>query len=392
MPAPANVTGRLRFSVVGLGQRMAAVLSAFKRAGASFSIDGYFDPEPVGLARLTAEGLSPGQAYGSIEQAVTSGGKDLILIGSPNHLHAEHLMLALYGGTPVFVEKPIVRTESESYFLAERLGRSATPDLYVGLVMRSAPLVKEVLSVVRRGGLGQIVSMDATEHLPPEHGAYLARNWRRHREWGGSFLLDKACHDFDILAEIAGARPARISSFGGRGIFRHDRAPAQQVYSSGEPAFKSWPGGWAAEPDAFHSSADVTDHQTALVQYANGVQLSFHSNSSTALRERRWYISGTEGTLIADLTRNTLMWRRSLELNAPERKQFDLSEDDHNGADVAMVQDLMAALNGTAAYPVSAFHALEAGLTVMAVDRAMHEGRVIDCSAMWTTLDAASGV
>jgi predicted dehydrogenase len=128
------------------------------------------------------------------------------------------------------------------------------------------------------------------------------------------------------------------------------------------------------------------------VQYANGVQLSFHSNSSTALRERRWYISGTEGTLIADLTRNTLMWRRSLELTAPERKQFDLSEDDHNGADVAMVQDLVAALSGEAAFPVSAFHALEAGLTVMAVDRAMHEGRVIDCSAMWTTLDAASGL
>lgn len=384
------MTGRLRFSVVGLGQRMAAVLTAFKRAGASFSIDGYYDPDPVGLARLNAEGIPAGTTYSSIEQAVTSGGKDLILIGSPNHLHAEHLMLALYGNSPIFVEKPIVRTESESYFLAERLARSATPDLYVGLVMRSAPLVKEVLSLVRSGALGQIVSMDATEHLPPEHGAYLARNWRRHREWGGSFLLDKVCHDFDILAEIAGARPARIASFGGRGIFRHDRAPFRQSYSNGEPAFKAWPGGWAADADAFYSSSDVTDHQTAIVQYANGVQLSFHANSSTALRERRWYISGTEGTLIADMTRNTLMWRRSLELSPPHRKQFDTSEDDHNGADVAMVKDLMAALSGEARFPVSAFHAIEAGLTVMSIDRAMHEGRVIDCSAMWTTLDAAS--
>ena len=26
---------------------------------------------------------------------------------------------------------------------------------------------------------GEIVSIDATEHLPPEHGGYLARNWRR---------------------------------------------------------------------------------------------------------------------------------------------------------------------------------------------------------------------
>lgn len=386
------MTQRLRFSVVGLGQRMAAVLTAFKRAGAQFSIDGYFDPEPVGLAQLNSEGISPGTVYTSVEQAVTSGGRDLILIGSPNHLHAEHLMLALYGQTPVFVEKPIVRTEAESYFLAERLGREATPDLYVGLVLRSAPIVKEVLAIVREGYLGQIVSIDATEHLPPEHGAYLARNWRRHRKWGGSFLLDKVCHDFDILSEIAGARPARIASFGGRSIFRNDRSPQNRSYSNGEPAFQAWPGGWAAEEDAFRSSSDVTDHQTALIQYANGVQLSFHSNSSSALLERRWYISGTEGTLVADIARNKFMWRRSLDLSAPIRRQFELVGDGHNGADVAMVGDLMAALSGEAAFPASPFHALEAGLTVMALDRAMHEGRIFDCTAMWTTLDAASGV
>ena len=137
-------------------------------------------------------------------------------------------MLALYGRTPIFAEKPIVRTENESYALAQRLSHEADArSLSSVLVMRSAPIVREVLSIVHEGHLGQIVSIDATEHLPPEHGAYLARNWRRKREWGGSFLLDKVCHDFDILGEIAGARPQRVVSFGGRGVFRPDRAPAR---------------------------------------------------------------------------------------------------------------------------------------------------------------------
>jgi len=381
----------MRFAVIGLGQRIAAVLSALKTAGAEFELDGYFDPEPVGLERLQAEGISTGEAYRSAEQLLTSGPHDLVLIGSPNHLHAEHLMLALYGRAPVFTEKPIVKTENESYALAQRLSTEETPPLFVGLVMRSAPIVREILDVVHEGHLGQIVSIDATEHLPPEHGAYLARNWRRKREWGGSFMLDKVCHDFDILSEIAGARPQRVASFGGRGIFRADREPAVRVYTDGNEAFEMWPGGWGAVPDAFLTDANVTDHQTAIVGYANGVHLSFHSNSMTSLRERRWYVAGTEGTLIADLVRNTLMWRRTMETGAPYRKQFSVSESDHNGADVAMARDLMAALANEAEFPVSPFQAIEAGLTVMAIDKAQALNQVVDCTAMWTTLDSAMG-
>jgi predicted dehydrogenase len=381
----------MRFAVIGLGQRIAAVLSAFKAAGTDFALDGYVDPQPVGLSRLESEGIAVGESYRSVEQLLTSGPHDLVLIGSPNHLHAEHLMLALYGRAPVFAEKPIVRTENESYALAQRLSHDETPSLYVGLVMRSAPIVREILDVVHEGHLGQIVSIDATEHLPPEHGAYLARNWRRKREWGGSYLLDKVCHDFDILAEIAGARPERVASFGGRGIFRGDREPASRVDSEGSPAFDVWPGGWSAVEDAFLTDANVTDHQTALVQYANGVQLSFHSNTYSALRERRWYIAGTEGTLMADLVRNSLMWRRTLERGAPYRRQFSVSESDHNGADVAMARDLTAALTSDFEFPVSPFQAIEAGLTVMAIDKAQALGQIVDCTATWTTLDAAMG-
>jgi predicted dehydrogenase len=381
----------MKFAVIGLGQRMAAVLSALKQTGAAFELNGYADPAPVGLERITAEGIQAGRAYDSAEALLTSGPHDLVMIGSPNHLHAEHLMLALYGGTPIFGEKPIVRTENESYALAQRLSHGQTPDLHVGLVMRSAPIVREVLSIVHEGHLGQIVSIDATEHLPPEHGAYLARNWRRKREWGGSFLLDKVCHDFDILGEIAGARAQRVASFGGRGVFRFDRAPSTRRYDDGTPAFEAWPGGWAAHEDAFASDANVTDHQTALIAYANGVQLSFHANSNSALRERRWYVAGTEGTLMADLVRNTLMWRRTLETGVPFRRKYETSESDHNGADVAMARDLIAALASDAEFPVSPFQAIEAGLTVMAIDKALALGQVVDCTAMWTTLDAAMG-
>jgi predicted dehydrogenase len=378
----------MRIAVIGLGQRIAAVLRALKQAGANLEILGYADPSPVGLPILERENIAPGKPFSSAQRLLAQSPFDLLFIGSPNHLHAEHLSLALDGNSPIFMEKPIVRTEAESLALAKRL-KSPHPPVYVGLVLRSAPIAREVLRLVREGVIGEIVSIDATEHLPAEHGSYLARNWRRKVEWGGSFMLDKVCHDFDIFQAIAGSRAARVASFGGRGHFRSDRRPTKVAYPDGSAAYGVWPGGWGADDDAFGADGDVLDHQVAIVEYQNGVRLSFHSSSHTTLQERRWFIAGTHGTLIADIVRNKVMWRRALDLKKPERREWPLNQTDHNGADVAMADDLLATLSGQMEFPVTPYDALDAGLTVMAIDRAMLEKRIIDCSDMWRQLDAS---
>ena len=194
----------LRLGVVGLGQRIAHVLKACAETGWRFELAGYVDPQPIGLPILQGAGIAPGRPYKSVESFFADGPFDLVLIGSPNHLHYEHLLAAFAAGFPIFCEKPIVRTEEETFALARHLADGETPPLYIGLVMRSMPIVRDVIARVDEGQLGEVVSLDTTEHLPPEHGGYLARNWRRKQEWGGSFYLDKVCHDFDIFGRIAG--------------------------------------------------------------------------------------------------------------------------------------------------------------------------------------------
>ena len=272
-----------------------------------------------------------------------------------------------------------------------RLAAGGGPPLYIGLVMRSMSIVRDTIARVDAGQLGQVISIDATEHLPPEHGGYLARNWRRKQAYGGSYLLDKVCHDFDIFGRLTRSRPAKVASFGGRNIFTPDRA-GHYTYSDGQLAYALRDAGWASANDAFHSDMDVTDHQNALVQYENGVRLSFHANSHVALPERRWYVAGTEGTLIADLVRNKLMVRRAMDRGKPERIDYgDRTEDSHNGADQAMARDLLATMEGRQDFPVTPFESMEAGLTVMAIDEAMTLGEMLDCAPMWARYDAARG-
>jgi predicted dehydrogenase len=379
-----------RIGVIGLGQRIASVLAAMQEMGWDLRVDGYADPSPVGLPILKLAGIPPGRAFAAPEAMLAAGPYDLVMIGSPNHLHLAHLTAAFAAGFPTFCEKPIVRTEAESLALARTLAGGQAPPLYVGLVMRSMPIVKEVIARVDAGELGPLISMDATEHLPPEHGAYLARNWRRRGEWGGSFMLDKVCHDFDIFGRLAGARPARVASFGARRIFTPERAEAPRTYEDGTAAYALRDAGWRGANDAFQSDMDLADHQTAIVEYESGFTLAFHSNSHVALSERRWYLAGAEGTLIADLVRNKLMVRRALYRGKPERIDYGgLTADAHNGADQAMALDLAAALNAERPFPVTPWDSLEAGLTVMSIDRAMAERAVVDCAPMWAAYDEA---
>jgi predicted dehydrogenase len=368
-----------RIAAIGLGQRIAHVLAAMKEVGWDLEIAGYSDPAPVELPILKEHGIEAGRSYPDAQALLKDGPLDLVMIGSPNHLHYEHLLMAFAAGYPVFAEKPIVRTEEETFALARHL--TSAPPLHIGLVMRSMPIVREVIARVDGGMLGEVISMDATEHLPPEHGGYLARNWRRKEEWGGSFLLDKVCHDFDIFSRIAKARPSRVASFGGKRIFDPAQASENEAYSS-------FDAGWSGA-----NHADVTDHQTAIVEYANGVRLSFHSNSHVSLTERRWYIAGTKGTMIADLVRNRLMFRGVHDRGKPERIDYGgRTADAHNGADQAMARDLLEALEGRAAFPVTPQDSMEAGLTVMAIDRAMREGTLIDCAGIWADYDLALSV
>jgi len=378
-----------RIGVIGLGQRIAHVLRAMAEVGWDLDIAGYADAAPIGLSILREGGLDAGHVYADEHALLRDGPFDLVMIGSPNHLHLTHLIAAFEAGFPIFCEKPIVRTEEETFALAERLAAKGSPPLYIGLVMRSMPIVRETIKRVDRGELGELISIDATEHLPAEHGGYLARNWRRREEWGGSFMLDKVCHDFDIFGRLTRSRAARAASFGGRRIFTSARKDPPMTYSDGDAAYALRDAGWQGANDAFHSDMDVTDHQTALVEYASGVQLSFHSNSHVGLQERRWFVAGADGTLIADLVRNKLMIRRVLDRGKPERIDFATrTADNHNGADQAMAADLLASLDG-APFPVTPHESMEAGLTVMAVDRAMREGAVVDCAPMWAALDKA---
>ncbi|MDO8421932.1 MAG: Gfo/Idh/MocA family oxidoreductase [Parvibaculum sp.] len=383
----------LTIAVAGLGQRIAVVLRHLVAAAPHARVAGYVDPEPYGLASLAKRHIGPGTVYADVATMLAETKPDLFVIGSPNHLHLGHIKAGLKAGVRIFTEKPIVRTEEETWELARLLRVHGETSVLVGLVMRSSPLTKAVAKLISDGRLGPLVSAEGNEHLHPEHGAFLMRDWRRREEFGGSFLLDKCCHDFDIYRMFIGSLPKRVASFGGRRIFTSENGARLNgpAYEDGTAAYTVWRKGWNTSNATFGSDADVNDHQVAIVEYENGVRLSFHANTHAGLPQRRWYFAGTDGALEADLVSDQLQFRDALGLKPAEIIPVETGSGGHDGMDPAMGRDLAAHLLTSAPFPVNAYDAIVAGLTVMAIDRAMRENTVVDCQPMWEKLHRELG-
>ncbi|WP_435168938.1 Gfo/Idh/MocA family protein [Falsirhodobacter sp. 1013] len=379
----------MKVGIIGLGLRLGYLGHVFHEMDPEFRITGYVDPDPVGLATLTAKGIEAGVRYGTPEELIRAGGFDLLMIGSPNHMHLDHIRLGLRAGVKVFSEKPLVADLEQTYALASLLGEYGADRLLVGLVLRYAPLYRDLLAARDAGQLGQVVSIEAAEHIFPYHGAFFMRDWRRYEKWSGSFMLEKCCHDLDLYNGVVGARPERVASFGGRKTF----VPANDPRHDGVndlSLFHRKPSGWNGSDRVFDSDGDIIDWQVAIVEYANGVGMNFHTNLNAPDQFRRFAIFGTKGQAEGDFIRGNFAVHDVLSERRVVEKTYEMTAlSQHYGADERMAAEVVAHVMAGGPLPVSPLDALEAGVLALSMDEARRSRQVVDLRPVWDRYDAA---
>lgn len=379
----------MRTGIVGLGFRLGYLAHVFSEAHPDFTIAGYVDPAPAGLPYAQQHGVSVGKSYESIEAMLDAEELDLLMIGSPNHMHLDHIRIGLERGQKIFAEKPVVTSVEDTLKLAELLAQYGTDNVMVGLVLRYAPLYVDLRKAQADGQIGDIASIEASEHIPPYHGAFFMRDWRRYEKYSGSFMLEKCCHDLDLYNGVMGCRPRFVSSFGGRRSFTPGNAPAQTGANDLE-VYHRKPSGWLGSDKVFDSDGDIIDFQTAMVQYENGAALNFHTNLNVPDDFRRFAVIGAKGMAEGDFIRNYFRVtdsRTATRLTDTTYKTGGLSQ--HYGADEQMAEDILAHLLNGAPLPVSVTDALEAGLLALSMDEARRTRSVVDMAPIFARFDAA---
>ena len=377
----------MKVGIVGLGFRLAYLVRVFSQVVPGFKVLGYVDPSPAGLPELQKQKLDVGPAYAALDDLLAKAEFDVLMVGSPNHLHLDHISKGLAAGKKVFAEKPVVSTVEDTIRMASLLGQYGHDSVMVGLVLRYAPLYKDLQKVIADGLLGDIVSIEASEHIQPYHGAFFMRDWRRYEKFAGSFMLEKCCHDLDLYNGVTKSRPHRVASFGGRKSFVPSNAPSG---ANDTNVYHRKPSGWMGSDKVFDSDGDIIDYQTALVEYESGASMAFHTNLNVPDHFRRFCVMGSKGMAEGDFVRNYFRVhdaRTGEKLIDKSYQHSELSE--HYGADEQMAQDIAAFIKGGANLPVSVIDALEAGLLALSLDDARRTRKVIDMAPIWKEFDAA---
>ena len=377
----------MRIGVVGFGNRIAHVFHELKKINPEAELLAYVDPDPIGKTYAINNNFFPKQSYQTLRDMIKKESLDLLMIGSPNHLHLDHIREGLNSGLKIFAEKPIVVDEQQTYELANLVKEFGSDQILVGLVLRYSKHARSVREMIKNNLIGDVVSIEASEHIMPWHGGFFMRNWRRKEKYSGGFMLEKCCHDIDFYSMIVRSRPVKIASFGGR----HSFIPKNEKEELIEEYTKYNLKGWESKKNVFDSDADIVDHQVAIIEYQNGATLAFHTNMRVPDEFRRFAVIGTNGMVEGDFVRGYLKahdQKNNIILDENYGAAFGMVKG-HYGADSLMIKDINNHLVNSkiSKLPVGVVECMEAGLVAMKIDESRKTGKIIDMTETWDIFD-----
>jgi len=380
----ASATQPVRVGLIGPGGRLRGIVGRLLNEAPSGSIKivAAYDPDSRALQSVRDElGIELEEAL-SEEALINRPDLDWIFIGSWNVFHARQAIAAMQAGKHVFCEKPLATSLEDCVAIRDAAAKSGRIFSF-GLVLRYSPHYQKVHDLIATGAIGNILSFEFNETLPFNHGGYIFGNWRRHTSKAGSHLLEKCCHDLDLANWIINSLPMRVASFGGKDFFvpKNERHIARIGPSdAGKPAYRTW-----VDPDGispFTKGANIVDNQVAILQYANGVRATFHTNCNAGIPERRFYICGTEGALRADALTGHIEWQRIS--HAPKMEQINMGHGGgHAGGDETMAKALVDTLINGQKPLASVEEGLHACVAAFAIDQAMEEKKVVELDPWW---------
>jgi len=321
------------------------------------------------------------------EDALADAQTDWAFVGSLNALHREHAVAALRAGKHLFLEKPIA-TNLDDALEIRRVWRESGRLCLFGFCLRYAPHFRRIKEILASGELGELISFEFNETLHFDHGGYIMGNWRRMEALSGGHLLEKCCHDFDIVNWLVGIPPLRAASFGGRNFFLPGNAGLAEAMGrsvNGRPAFQSWPDYGPNSP--FDGKGDIVDNQVAILEFANGIRATFHTNLSSSLPERRLYVMGTKGTLRADAVAGRIEFS-PLGYSGLRREEFTGETQGHTLADQRLVDQLVDVIR-TGDVPATGIEeGIRAAAVAWGIEQARQTGSVFDFTPLWARVEA----
>jgi predicted dehydrogenase len=280
--------------------------------------------------RTYSDSKNPMAAF---EKMIAETKPDLVLVTTVDAYHADYIVRSMELGVNALTEKPMVTDEKQIQQVLDAERKTGKKTL-VGHNARYSPLCTKMWELLREGEIGDITSVDLNWYLDTSHGADYFRRWHGLMEKGGSLLLHKACHHFDLLNWLIDSDPESVYGagaldfYGKNGPFRGKNCrncqntkqcqfywqierPAMsqemrdaagisssqttrmtQLYTSNEQH-----DGYFRDGCVFRNEINIFDKMAATIKYANGIQVSYSLTTYSPYEGYRIAFNGSKGRI-----------------------------------------------------------------------------------------------
>ncbi|MWV46078.1 gfo/Idh/MocA family oxidoreductase [Paenibacillus sp. HJL G12] len=298
---------------------------------------------------------------------------DVAIICTMDTMHLEPTLKALQLGYHVLLEKPMSPVPAECV-LMEQEAKKHNRLLTICHVLRYTPFWQTIKREIEQGAIGDIVSVQLNENVGNMHMAhsFVRGNWRN-SDMTSPMILQKSCHDMDILAYIMDEPCERISSFGSLMHFHQGNKPegAPSFCIEGCPAerdcqyhavnyYMNEGRGWARKITDHHTDEgilealrsgpygrcvyqtdnNVVDHQVVNMEFRSGATATFSMCGFTQDNTRIVQIMGTKGDIRGNMEDDTITVH-SFVTKEKRLVPIEVSESGHGGGDAGIVRSFI---------------------------------------------------
>lgn len=335
---------------------------------------------------------------------------DALLICTQDREHFDPTMKALDLGYDILLEKPMSPDPYESLAMAEKAAEKEQV-LTICHVLRYSTFFKKLKEIIEdKENIGDIMTIEWTENVGYYHQAhsFVRGNWRNSDE-SSSMLLQKCCHDMDLIQWLLEEDCKKVSSFGSLSYFKEAYAPEgagdrcidcaiehECPYSALKWYYndkQEWPVN-TVEPTGdlkkrlkaieegrygvcvYKSDNNVVDHQVVNLEFENGATVAFTMSAFTKEQGRTFQI----GTTKAEITGSTLTNEIKVRYYTGEEIIIHPEQvsGGHGGADTLIMKEFIQQVKDkTYESKTSAMESAKSHLIVFAAEEARLNNKVV---------------
>lgn len=319
LASPVKATKK-RLAMVGTGHRGLGMwgVPVIKEFGDRVEFVGLCDINP-GRVQTGKEMLKVNcPTYTDLDKMLKETKPDILIVTTVDGTHHEQIIKGMEYGADIITEKPMTIDEQKCQAILNAEKKTGKK-VHVTFNYRYSPHRQKIYELLQNDTIGKVTSVDFHWYLDVYHGAEYFRRWHRLRKNGGTLLVHKSTHHFDLLNWWLQSEPEEVFAYGalehyGKNNpfrFTHcrpcpykDKCKFYYDITKNEREMKIYVAnekhdGYLRDGCVWRQDIDIFDKMAVQIKYANKVQVSYSLTTYSPYEGYRIAFNGTKGRVEA---------------------------------------------------------------------------------------------